>query len=111
MLTKNQKGYIKHWTVIIFIAICLLFASRGYLSIAYSIAAALFFIGLSLRLLNLYPGKREPLILDLSAVLIAALLVVISDKAGGSVNIAILISMSPVIILPHIFYIVLKKDI
>jgi len=111
MLTKNQRSYIIHWLILLIIAEILMLIFNEYLSLIYLVIACLFLVGFCLRLLKFYPGKEEPLILDSSAVIIGILFAYISNILK-EINLRfILIFISSLIILPHLIYIVKKKDI
>lgn len=84
-----------------------MFWLNTYLSKIYGVIAGLFLVGLMLRILRLYPGKEEPLILDLSAVIIAIIFAFIAHHIGLSNIRFILIMVSSLIIIPHIIYIVM----
>ena len=88
----------------------MLFLNR-HLPYIYAVIAILFFIGLCLRILDIYPGKKEPLFLDASAAVMAAALSWLSKTMQWSNIRFFLIVCSSVIILPHILYILQKKDI
>lgn len=82
-----------------------------YLFLIYLIIAALFFGGFCLRIVKLYPGKAEPLILDSSAVVLGIAFACISNALKASGVRFILIFTSSLIIAPHLVYILRKKDI
>jgi len=76
-----------------------------YLVEIYAVVAVLFLCGFLLRVTKLYPGDQEPLILDLSAVVIALIF------AAGAYALKVsgwrfcLIFCSSLIIFPHFVYI------
>ena len=110
-LTKNKWLYIRHWIILIITVEILMLLFNCYLPLIYLIISILFLVGLGLRVLNLYPGKEEPLILDSSAVFIA-LVLAHTSKWLSTFNIkSLLISISSIIILPHLVYIICKRDI
>lgn len=111
MFTKNQWSYIAHWIILVIIAEVLMLIFNRYLSSIYLIIACLFLVGFCLRLLKLYPGKEEPIILDSSAVIISILFAYISNILQQTNLRFILIFISSLIILPHLIYIINKKDI
>ncbi len=106
MLTETQWGYVKHWIALVVIGEALMLGFNNYLFKSYLIVAGLFLIGFGLRLSNLYPGKPEPLILDLSAVVLALVWACIARIFGLASIRFVLIFTSSVVILPHIVYIV-----
>ncbi|MBD3264063.1 MAG: hypothetical protein GF375_03055 [Candidatus Omnitrophica bacterium] len=111
MFTKNQRRYLIYWLIITAIAEGLMLFLNKNLTIIYLIIAALFLAGFTLRVLKLYPGKDEPLILDSSAVLLSLGFVRASEVLGESNLRFLLIFTSSLIIFPHLLYIIRKKDI
>ena len=111
MLTSHQWAYIRQWVTLVIVAECIMLIYNRHLPTAYMIIAALFLGGFIPRIAHLYPGKPEPLILDLSAVLIALLFAYASNKLGMSSMRFLLILVSSLIIMPHIIYIIQKTDI
>jgi len=86
-----------------------MFICNRYLFEIYMVIAALFLGGFLLRVVKLYPGESEPLILDFSAVVLAvgfALAARSLDESGWRF---LLILCSSPIIVPHFIYIALKK--
>ena len=111
MLTPNQRFHIIFWVVTIVIAESIMLLLNRYLSILYVIIVVLFFGGFALRVLHLYPGKKEPLILDFSAVVISLLFAYAGEIFKMSPLRFLLILTSSLIILPHLIYIISKEDI
>lgn len=110
-LTRNQWALLKHWIILVIVAeLLMLFLSKS-LFIIYLVIGGLFLAGFILRVLHLYPDKDEPLILDSSAALIAVIFALLAKGLGLSGARFILIFTSSLIILPHLLYIVSKKDI
>ena len=103
-LTRDQKGLLINWLRIVLIAEIILFLFRDRLLTILFLIAFLFLIGLILRISKLYPGRPEPLILDSSAVIIA-LLIALAYKAF-LISAIFVMSVAPIIILPHIIYII-----
>ena len=110
-LNKNQRGYIKHWLILIIIAEGFLLIFNKYLPILYLLITLLFLGGWILRLLNLYPGKSEPLILDISGACIGLVFFYLTTVFKLSNVRFLLIFVSSVIILPHLFFILANKNI
>jgi hypothetical protein len=110
-LTKNQWRHIRHWIVLVALAEGLMCAVNRYLSLIYLVIAISFLAGFALRVFNLYPGKTEPLSLDSSAVAIALIFSYIAGCLEGSPLRFLLIFISSLIMLPHLIYIISKKDI
>ena len=111
MLSKNQWSYLWHWIILLILAELLMMIFNYYLWIIYLVIAGLFLGGFLLRVFNLYPGLKEPLVLDFSAVLISLLMFYISILIKGSNIRFVLILVSSIIILPHLIYIIRREDI
>jgi len=111
MLSKNQYSLFKFWFTVVVIAELLMLIMNKYLFLFYTGIAILFFGGFFLRALHLYPGKREPLILDLSGMAIAFLYAYFAEILKFSNLRFLLIFASSLIILPHLFYIVAKPEV
>lgn len=109
-LNKRQKILLIYWLSLVAAAEVVMLLLKGQLTIIYLIVAGLFFIGLGLRILNIYPGRKEPLMLDLSAVAISLLYAFFSTVAAEVLYTYLLIFTSSVIILPHLVYIVRGND-
>ncbi|MFH1655866.1 MAG: hypothetical protein ABH954_04585 [Candidatus Omnitrophota bacterium] len=103
-LTQTQKRLIFHWLRIVLVSEIILFLFKQHLSLIFFLIAVLFLIGLFLRIFKLYPGRPESLILDSSAVVIS-LLIAAAYKAF-LISLAFAMSIAPIIILPHIIYII-----
>jgi len=88
-----------------------MFLLNKYLIFIYATISSLFFLGFFLRILNLYPGEKEPIILDGLAVLIGIIFIFLSHLFIHQKLKFILILSSFLIVLPHLIYIVIKKDI
>lgn len=88
-----------------------MFLFDRHLAATYLVIALLFLGGFVLRLLNLYPGRPEPLILDLSGIFIALVFACAANILDLSSLRFLLILISSLIILPHIIYIVKRTDI
>jgi len=105
---RSRQGpwpYLRHWLALVLPVEILMFIFNRYLPIIYVGVALLFTGGFLLRLLKVYPGKPEPLILDLSGILIAIIYGLTAQAVGLSPWRFLLIITSSAIILPHIFYI------
>ncbi|MCM8763555.1 MAG: hypothetical protein NC927_00480 [Candidatus Omnitrophica bacterium] len=111
MLTRRQRSFLRFWISTIIISKGILFLLNRYLILLYAIISFLFFLGFSLRILNLYPGEKEPLILDGLAVLIGILFVFLAGVFASTKLRFLLIALSFFIVLPHLVYIVKDKDI
>ncbi|UCC94871.1 MAG: hypothetical protein JSW40_08675 [Candidatus Omnitrophota bacterium] len=111
MVTQNQKSLIIFWVIVVIIAESIMFVLNKHLAILYLAVACLFLAGFILRVLNIYPGKKEPLILDFSAMVIALLFAYVSQIFELSNGRFILIAISSLIIFPHLVYIRSNKDI
>lgn len=111
IFTENQWRYIKLWLVTIILAEAAMFVLNEHLPAIYLAISAVFFVGVTLRVLGLYPGSKEPLVLDASAVLIALIMSCIAKLLGSSGWRFLLILTSSVIVMPHLLYIISKDDI
>ena len=111
MLTSRQWAYIKHWIILVVIAECIMLVFNKNLTACYLVIAALFLGGFCLRVLNLYPGKPEPLILDLPGIIIALAFAYLAEILKISNLRFLLVFVSSLIILPHIIYIINKTGI
>ena len=111
MLNPRQWSYIKFWLVVIIISEVVLFLLNRYLAMLYLVIAILFLLGFILRILNLYPGRKEPLLLDSSAVIIALMFAYIAVMLKISNLRFLLIPVSSIIVLPHLKYIISNKNI
>ena len=107
-LSDIQKRYILHWLRIALIGEALLLFWPSTEHILYIIAVC-FLIGFLLRFLNKYPGKQEPLLLDILGVIFALALSTIYSNTIISKFVIMLIA--PIIILPHIIYILSSKEL
>jgi hypothetical protein len=103
-VSKEQKRYLFHWLRIVLVVEAIFFIFRDKILFLLLLVSILFFIGLILRISKLYPGRPEPLILDSYAVIIS-LLIAFAYKAF-LISAIFVISIAPVIILPHIIYII-----
>ena len=111
MFSKKQWFYLRHWIILLISAELIMMLFNRYLWISYLVIAGLFLVGFLLRVFNLYPGVKEPLVLDFSAVLISALMSYVSFLIKDSNIRFILIIVSSIIILPHLIYIICREDI
>ncbi len=111
MLTPGQWRYVKFWIIVILLAEMLMLFLNERLPFLYCLIAAAFSCSLILRVIRVYPGKEEPLILDASAAGIALLWGFMARVADGSGWRFFLIFTSSMIILPHLIYIAGKRDI
>ena len=104
-ITSTQWGYIRHWLILIVIVEALMLALNKYLVFAYLVIAAIFFMAFILRLLNFYPGEKEPLALDGLAVVFAVIFAWVAGFSANSNLRFLFILCSSVIVLPHCYYI------
>jgi len=106
-LNENQKKMIFHWLGIVLAAEVIFFVFQAQIHAVLFLISILFFVGFILRLFEMYPGKTEPLILDALAVVITLLITFLYRYSVISPGIAML--FAPLIILPHIIYIIRTK--
>jgi hypothetical protein len=109
--SHRQTALLKYWFVLVLFAEILMLILNTKLLVIYYIIALLFFGGFILRLLHLYPGKPEPLILDASAVILSLLFAYLSYSLGHSLFRFGLIFLSSLIILPHLIFIIKSPDL
>jgi len=110
--TRNQKDHLVQWVIIIAIVELILLAFPVLACAMFLIGGAAFLVGFVLRMFNAYPGKDEPLLLDVLSGLLAL--------AGGvgcllfntSPLVVILrLATPPVAVLPHFIYIICNSDL
>src|SRR3989338_3631161 len=104
-IKASQWRYYRRWLALSLAAEFLMLVLNGFLAEMYILISVLFLGGFVLRLLQLYPGEREPLYLDLSAVIIAGLFSFLAGLLIGSGWRSLLIGGSSLIILPRLIYI------
>jgi len=99
---------MEHFLIFIkwlFIYFFVIFIFKRYLSpYLYLIISLCFLVGFILRKFDLYPGKKEPLILDFSTFLIS-LVFFILNKIGIKIDLKISFL---IILFPHLIYNLLK---
>ena len=115
-LTRNQWMHLLGWVVVILLVQIALLIIPQYAPFIFGVGTGAFIIGFILRALSLYPGKSEPPILDLSSGLlglIATILFLPKEVINIPVNIPIRLSLfiPPVVLLPHIVYIITNKTV
>ncbi len=108
-MTPSQWPYYRLWLVVILVAETLMLIYNHQLFTIYLLIALAFTAGFLLRILKIYPGQPEPLILDLSAVLIGLLYAVLSVGLGQSGWRFFLILTSSIILGPHFVFIARTK--
>ena len=105
VLNERQRSLVLFWVEVVLLAELILFAGNRFLPQLFQLIAALFLSGFLMRLANRYPGQKEPLMLDGSAAFIALLFSAVSVMVGGGSLRFLLITVSSLIIVPHIVYI------
>jgi len=108
-IKASQWRYYRHWLALSIVTEITMLIFNGFLTEIYILISILFLGGFILRLLQLYPGEREPLYLDLSAVVIAGLFSFFAGLLIGSGWCFFLIPLSTLILLPHLMYISKEK--
>ena len=106
IFTETQWHYIKFWLIVVIIVEGVMLVLNRYLPVIYLIIAAIFLGRVILRLTSLYPEKKEPLILDATAVLISLIMAYIAELTGISGWRFLLILTSSIIVMPRLAYIV-----
>ena len=108
--SHNPWRYYRLWLTAVIVAETVMLIRYHDLVLIYLLIAALFLGGWGLRMLKLYPGQPEPLILDFSGAALAAgfaLLAAWLDQSGWRF---VLILCSSTIIIPHLIYIYREKS-
>ena len=109
--TDAQKSHIRFWLIAVAVAETLMLVFEKYLWFFYFAIALLFLGGFLLRVLKVYPGKEEPVVLDFLGTVLALLFASAAYFiVHGTVRIFLILTSS-LIILPHLVYIVMNKDI
>ncbi|MFC1480517.1 hypothetical protein ACFL5Y_03620 [Candidatus Omnitrophota bacterium] len=99
------------WIVTIILAEILMFVLNRHLVVIYLAVSVIFFLGVLLRILKLYPGNDEPLILDGSAVVLALIWAFLARVIGMSGWRFLLILSSSAIVMPHLWYVINMKEV
>lgn len=108
-ITQSQWRYVRHWLVLIVFTECILLWLHDRLVFAYLAIALLFLAGLTLRVLRLYPGQREPLALDFLAVILSLGFAGLAYVFEGSPWRFLMIGCSSLIVFPHFVFILREK--
>lgn len=116
MIEYNQILYIFLWLFFFIVPSMILLKVLGHYRIPswifYLSISVVFIIATILRIAGLYPGKFEPLWIDMSTALISAIFVYFTKR-----NLNLLKSMFVhlifliIITIPHLIYIISVKDI
>ncbi|GEM_PF-2080014 len=109
-LSKVQLRYFYFWFTAVLGGEFIMIIFNSKLPQIYLLIAIAFGVGLVLRLLRIYPGKPEPTILDLSAVVLSLGFSCLAKVLGVSKFRFLLIFISSIIVLPHLIYILLNED-
>jgi len=108
-ITDSQWGYFRHWFILLLCAEGLMLIFNKLIVQMYLSVAVLFLVGFFLRAFHLYPGQKEPLVLDFSAVCLACVYSSLGNWLIDSPWRFLLILCSSIIIIPHFVYIVKEK--
>ena len=112
LLEKNQTGHILQWLIYIAVFELLLFLVPVRAWIILVVIGAGFIIAAALRIAHLYPGEKEPVVVDIFSGILAficAILTVIIENLPAHYVVK---AVSPFIILiPHLTYIIFNRDI
>ena len=106
-LSVIKKQYILHWILLLSVAEFLIFFLSHLQILFLLLIAGGFFVGFLLRLLQVYPGRREPLFLDLFSCCLALLLSALASWLKPS-N-AVILVLLPVLVVPHIYHIITHR--
>jgi len=104
-VTKSQWRYYRFWLIALLLAEGTMLCANKHLFEIYLVIALLFLCGFILRVLRLYPGESEPLILDCSAVVLALGYAFLGFAIKDSIWRFLLILCSSTIIMPHLIFI------
>lgn len=108
-IRESQWYYYRHWLKIALTAEAVMLVFNHSLFEIYCLIAVLFLIGFLLRILGLYPGQREPFILDFSAVVLSLVYSFLARWLGDCGWRFLLIFCSSGILIPHFIYIAWEK--
>ena len=111
MLTERQRSHLLFWIIAVLISEAIMCVFSRYLEGLYALIALLFLGGVILRATHLYPGKREPLMLDSSGVVIALIFALCAHIFTMSYLRFVLILFSSCIVVPHLIYIITNRNI
>jgi len=106
-LSLIQKQFILQWVVLLGSAEFFIFVFPNYQVLILLLICGAFFLGFMLRILQLHPGSREPLVLDLSSCCLALLLS--AYATGLKPSNSIILVLLPILTVPHITYIISHK--
>jgi hypothetical protein len=111
-LTRNQKDHLIQWVIIIAIVELIVIAFPTFAWGIFFVGGIAFLAGFVLRAAHAYPGKDEPLLLDLFSGMLAL--------AGGvgclllntpPLVVILRIATPPVAVLPHFIYIICNREL
>ena len=109
-LSRIQRNHLLKWLVIILAVEVLLFFFPFLAWKAFLTLGIAFWVGFLLRVLGVYPGKYEPLILDLlsgALALIGGVWCFVAGKTDVIVRLFILLA-PPFALVPHFVYIICR---
>ncbi len=112
-MNRNQANHLMQWLIyIIFAIIVLIFIPVESAWIFLLAVGAAFIVAYILRLVKKYPGKEEPLYIDLLSGIISIFMIIPYQFITGTRIIFFLKIITPVIILiPHFVYIIKNSGI
>lgn len=111
-MKRNQKDHLLQWLIIVMIIELFLFLIPIKLWLGFVLIGIAFMGGFLLRLFKIYPGEREPLVVDFSTALIAFLASYFISLIEGFLILLVSKIFTPFIILiPHFVYIANNKKI
>ncbi len=108
-LRASQWRIYRHWLALILAAEILMLIFNQYLVGIYLGISALFLGAGVFRMVGLYPGEGEPLILDFSAVILALMFAVFAYYGAHTPWRFFIILCSSLIVVPHFIYIIRYK--
>jgi hypothetical protein len=112
-MNKNQAYHLLQWSIyILTIIIILLFIPARYVWILLVLIGTAFTGAFILRFIKKYPGKGEPLHVDLLSGVISILLIIPYQFIEATFPILFIKIMTPpLILIPHFAYILKNKNI
>ena len=111
-LTRNQKDHLLQWAIIIAVVEVIVIAFPTFAWGIFLVGGIAFLVGFVLRMFHAYPGKEEPLLVDLlSGVLALAGGIGCMILNASSLVVIPRMATPPVAIVPHFVYIVGNRDL
>ncbi len=106
-MTANQRNHLLVWALLLVAGELVLLVLPGRAEVVFLVVAVAFCAGFALRLVGLYPGKPEPLLLDALSGCAAAVAALLASRIPPP----FLPLAPPAVTLPHLVYIIARRDI